>query len=126
MMKGTCEPCGAKKTSFLSTNGTRGGKLDIHSLIGQLPKPKSGQNPPDYKYMGPYNSLNKQLEYDKNTGEVLNWLHKIKKKVDEIVAHHDICYDMANDKGVCDRKMVSQLSQYPTRICVNGVWKQGQ
>ena len=30
--------------------------------------------------MGPYNSLNKQLEYDKNTGEVLNWLHKIKKK----------------------------------------------
>ena len=63
--------------------------------------------------MGPYNSLNKQLEYDKNTGEVLNWLHKIKKKVDEIAAHHDICYDMGNDKGVCDRKMVSQLNSKP-------------
>lgn len=26
MMGGTCEACGAKKTSLLSTDGTRGGK----------------------------------------------------------------------------------------------------
>lgn len=61
-MKGICEVCGVKKTSFVKQPG--GGKLDIHSLIGKLPKPKSGWTPPGYKYMGPYNPLDKQLEYD--------------------------------------------------------------
>ena len=42
-----------------------GGALDIHKLIGKLPKPKAGWTPGQYKYMGPYNPLDKQLEYDK-------------------------------------------------------------
>ena len=36
-----------------------GGSLDIHKLIGKLPKPKSGWTPSNYKYMGPYNPLDK-------------------------------------------------------------------
>ena len=47
-----------------------GGAIDIHKAIGKLPKPKSGWTPGKYKYMGPYNPLENQLEYDKNTGEV--------------------------------------------------------
>ena len=49
---------------------TSGGAIDIHKMIGKLPKPKGGWTPSKYKYMGPYNPLQNQLEYDKNTGEV--------------------------------------------------------
>lgn len=113
MLKGFCEVCGTKKSSFTKMNS--GGKVDIHSLIGKLPRPKAGWTPPGYKYMGPYNPLEKQLQYDPNTGEVLKWNVKPKNKVDEIAAHHDICYDMGKDKGECDRKMVSSLDAIPYR-----------
>ena len=45
-----------------------GGAIDIHKVIGKLPKPKSGWTPSDYKYMGPNNPLDKQLKYDPNKG----------------------------------------------------------
>ena len=48
-----------------------GKEIDIHKLIGKLPRKKSGFTPGRYKYMGPYNPLDEQLKYDKNTGEVL-------------------------------------------------------
>ena len=64
--------------------------------------------------MGPYNPLEKQLEYDPNTGEVLNWKVKPKNRVDEIAAHHDICYDMGKNKGECGKKMVESLDQIPS------------
>ena len=66
-----------------------------------------------YKYMGPYNPLEKQLEYDKNTGEVTKWHVKPYNRVDEIVAIHDICYDMGKSKGECDKKMVKSLDDIP-------------
>ena len=65
--------------------------------------------------MGPYNPLDKQLQYDPKTGEVLKWNVKPKNKVDEIAAHHDICYDMGKDKGECDRTMVKSLDSIPYR-----------
>ena len=34
-----------------------GGALDIHKLIGKVPRPKAGWTPGNYKYMGPYNPL---------------------------------------------------------------------
>jgi len=52
--------------------------------------------------MGPYNPLEKQLEYDKNTGEVTKCHVQPYNKVDEIAAYHDICYDMGKNKGDCD------------------------
>lgn len=90
-----------------------GGAIDIHKMIGKLPKPKSGWTPGQYKYMGPYNPLDQQLEYDKNTGGITKWHVKPYNKVDEIAANHDICYDMGKSKGECDKKMVQSLDQIP-------------
>ena len=45
--------------------------VDIHKWIGKLPRPKAGWTPGKFKYMGAYNPLDKQLEYDPETGEVL-------------------------------------------------------
>ena len=47
--------------------------------------------------MGLYSPLDKQLSYDPNTGEILEWYVKPYNKVDEIVAEH-ICYDMGKTK----------------------------
>ena len=63
--------------------------------------------------MGPYNPLDKQLKYDANTGEVLEWRVKPYNKVNEIAAHHDICYDMGENKGDCDKAMVKSLDMIP-------------
>ena len=87
--------------------------LDIHKWIGKIPKPKAGWTPSDYKYMGPYNPLDKQLEYDRKTGEVTKWHVQPYNKVDAIAAHHDICYDMGKNKGECDKKMVEALDMIP-------------
>ena len=89
----------------------KGGRLDIHKAIGKLPQPKAGFTPGKYRYMGPYNTLDKQLEYDPNTGEVLKWHVQPYNKVDEIAAYHDICYDMGKNKGDCDPQMVPVIGQ---------------
>lgn len=103
-----CAVCGQNKSLFVSGSG-----LDIHSLIGYLPRPEAGFTPGKYKYMGPYNPLHKQLEYDKNTGEIIKWHVKPYNKVDEIAAHHDICYDMKKNKNKCDSDMVKSLDEIP-------------
>ena len=90
-----------------------GSGIDIHKWIGKLPKPKAGWTPGKYKYMGPYNPLEKQLSYDPNTAEVTEWRVKPSNKVDEIAAYHDICYDMGKNKGDCDKEMVESLDQIP-------------
>ena len=90
-----------------------GSGIDIHKWIGKLPKPRAGWTPGKYKYMGPYNPLDKQLNYDPNTGEVLEWKVKPYNRVDEIAAYHDICYDMGKNKSDCDREMVQSLDQIP-------------
>ena len=90
-----------------------GGAIDIHKAFGKIPKPKAGWTPGKYKYMGPYNPLEKQLEYDKNTGQVTKWYVQPYNKVDEIAAYNDICYDMGKNKGDCDRKMVKSLDEIP-------------
>jgi len=80
----------------------KGGAIDIHKAIDKLPRPKAGFTPGKYKYMGPYNPLDKQLEYDPKTGEVTKSYVQPCNKVDEIAADHDICYDMGKNKGDCD------------------------
>ena len=125
MIKSICVECGAKKSQFIkqpaspigappTEEGSRaGGSFDIHKLIGKLPRPKSGFTPGNYKYMGPYNPLDKQLKYDPNTGKVQEWYVKPYNKVDEIAAHHDICYQMGKSKNECDQKMVNDLDNIP-------------
>ena len=90
MLTGTCNLCGSKKCKF--TGKSEGGKLDVHVMIGKLPIPKGGFTPGQYKYVGPYNPLDQQLEYDPKTGEVTKWYVKpYNNKVDEIAAHRDVC-----------------------------------
>ena len=55
MMKGICIVCNSKKSSFIKD--TNGGNIDLHSLIGKLPKPKKGWTLPNHKYTGPWNPL---------------------------------------------------------------------
>ena len=86
-----------------------GKELDIHKMIGKLLKPKAGWTPGKYKYMGPYNPLEKQLECDNNTGEVTKWHVQPYNKVDEIAAYYDICYNKVKNKGDCDKQMVESL-----------------
>ena len=48
--------------------------------------------------MGAYNPLDRQLEYDPETGEVLKWKVIPYNKVDEISAYHGICFDGGKNK----------------------------
>ena len=103
--RSVCVVCGKRKCSFLKRQ--KGGKVDIHNLIGKLPRPKGGWTLPNHKYTGPYNPLDYQLDaYDRPLPgqEPYN-------KVDEIAMRHDICYrDNIDDKHGCDRKMLDELN----------------
>lgn len=113
MIKGTCVVCGSKKSSFVATQAgspvphVQGGRVDIHSLIGKLPKPKHGWTLPNHKYTGPWNPLHEQLDENDNPlpgQEPYN-------QVDAIALKHDICYrDHENDKHGCDKKMIQDLN----------------
>ena len=103
-----CNICGVNKYKFLK-NDKIGDSVDIHKLIGKLPyKPKSGFTPGKYKYMGPYNDLKNQLEYNSD-GEITKYHVIPYNKVDEISAKHDVCCSIGNNKHECDRKMVNEL-----------------
>ena len=103
-----CNICGGKKYKFIKNN-QKGDSVDIHKLIGQLPfKPKSGFTPSKYKYMGPYNDLDNQLEYNSD-GKITKYHVKPYNKVDQIASKHDVCYSIGKNKHECDRKMVNEL-----------------
>ena len=46
MIQSICSECGPKKSQFI--NPKKGGAIDIHKLIGKLPRPKSGFTPGNY------------------------------------------------------------------------------
>ena len=103
-----------------------GGALDIHKAIGMLPKPKSGWTLPGHRYTGPYNPLDKQLEYDPVTGEILEIYDKPTGKTDAIAMQHDIDYSVCKDDKKCkikaDRKMVKALDSVPYNERQWGHW----
>lgn len=113
MKRCVCANCGIVKYSFISSKKS-GGLLDVHSLIGKLPKPKGGFTLPRHKYTGPYNPLDKQLDVNDQPlpgQEPYN-------QVDAISMKHDICYrDNNNKQGKlkCDKEMLSSLSQTKTK-----------
>ena len=82
------------------------GAMDIHKLIGKLPRPKRGFVLPSHKYTGPYNPLKEQLDANDNPlpgQEPFN-------SVDAISLRHDICYRDKN-KHLCDDKMLQDLEE---------------
>ena len=80
--------------------------MDVHKLIGKLPRPENGFVLPGHKYTGPYNPLHNQL--DENDQPLPG--NEPYNAIDEISLHHDICYrDKKNSKSECDEKMLQEL-----------------
>ena len=66
-------------------------------------------------YCGPYNSLNKQLIYDKN-GNILRYIQNPTGETDKICAQHDVDYTLANnlqEKHLADEKMINSINNLP-------------
>ena len=66
-----------------------------------------------YEYLGPYNDLNNQLLYDKQTGDILKYYDKPKNILDKIASKHDTCYSVGKNKNFRDRIMVSEIDNIP-------------
>ena len=88
--------------------------IGLHALLEKNPitkamlKPKFG-----YKYLGPYNPLNKELLYDKNTGDIHAYYDKRKNVLDKIASRHDTYYSIGKNKNDCDRIMVDEINNIP-------------
>ena len=90
--------------------------IDIHSLLGKNPITKKVLQPKfEYRYLGPYNGpLEKQMLYDKQSGEIYKYYDKPKNVLDKIASRHDICYEKwPKNKGLCDRIMVKEIDNIP-------------
>ena len=82
--------------------------MDIHKIIGKIPRPKKGFVLPSHKYTGPYNPLHEQL--DANDQPIPG--QEPYNAVDAISMHHDICYrdnDTKKGKQKCDDYMLHEL-----------------
>ena len=112
---GNCSVCNSKKYMFIK-NELKGSNLfDIHKYIGKMPfRPKSGWTPGNYKYLGPYNPLERQVDFDENTGQIRKISQKLANRLDHIAMQHDICYTInPKNKGDCDRQMVKSIDEMP-------------
>ena len=101
---GQCHLCHCSCSQYI------GSSVDIHKIIGKLPKPKGGFTLPGHKYTGPYNPLEKQL--DQNDQPIRG--QEPYNEVDRISLFHDICYrdnDNKEGKKECDSKMLKSLRE---------------
>ena len=90
--------------------------IDIHALLEKNPVTKKMLQPKfGYKYLGPYNGpLEKQMMYNKRTGDIYKYYDKPKNVLDKIASRHDICYELKpKNKGLCDRVMVKEIDNIP-------------
>ena len=88
--------------------------IDIHALLEKNPITKKMLQPKfGYKYLGPFNNLDRQMLYDKQTGEILKYHDKLKNILDKIASKHDTCYSVGKNKNDCDRIMVKEIDNIP-------------
>ena len=78
--------------------------VDIHKAIGKLLKPKGGWTLLGHKYTGPYNDLEKQVRYDKDTGKILEIYDKPTGKTDAVAMQHDVDYSVCGDDKECKHR----------------------
>ena len=94
-----------------------GAGVDIHKLIGKLPKPAKGWTLPGHKFTGPYNDWDSQVKYDPVTGQILEIYDQPTSRTDAIAMQHDVDYAVCKDDRKCknkaDRKMVKGLDNVP-------------
>ena len=87
---------------------------DIHALLEKNPITKKMLQPKfGYKYLGPYNNLDRQMLYDKQSGDILKYYDKPKHILDKIGSKHDTCYSVGKNKNDCDRIMVNEIDNIP-------------
>ena len=88
--------------------------IDVHALLEKNPITKKMLQPKfGYMYLGPYNPLDKQILYDKQTGNILKYYDKPKNILDKIASKHDTCYSIGKNKNDCDRIMVKVIDNIP-------------
>ena len=96
--------------SLQRQNILKGNGFDIHSLIGKLPRPKKGWVLPGYRYCGPFNPLEEQV--DENGKALLE--HQPYNQVDDVCRIHDNMYSKARnkaDKHKADKVMLDNLKK---------------
>ena len=85
--------------------------INIHALLEKNPITKKMLQPKfGYKYLGPYNKLNTQLLYDKQTGDVLKYYDNPKNISDKIASKNDT---VGKNKNECDRIMFNEIDNVP-------------
>ena len=107
-----------------------GAGVDVHSLIGKLPRPKKGFTLPGHNYTGAWNPLDKQVRFNEN-GKILEIMQQPTGKTDAVAMQHDVDYSICakgknprnpsairHCKNKADRKMVAALDAIP--------WKERQ
>ena len=88
--------------------------IDIHSILGKntitrnVLKPKFG-----YNFLGPYNDLDNQIDYDNRLGTIHKIHVKPKNLLDRTAMLHDVCYAIGKNKNECDREMVKNIDNIP-------------
>ena len=88
--------------------------IDIHALLKKNPIPKKMLQPKfGYKYLGPYNPLDKQMLYSKQTADIYKYYEKPKNILDKIASKHDTCYSLGKNKNDCDIIMVKEIDNIP-------------
>ena len=70
-----------------------GAGVDVHSLIGKLPRPKKGFTLPGHNYTGPWNPLDKQVRFNEN-GKILEIMQQPTGKTDAVAMQHDVDYSI--------------------------------
>ena len=114
------------KTDRKYLDGRSGRGVDIHKMIGKLPKPKAGWTLPGHKYTGPYNDLENQVRYNPETGEILEIYDQPTGPTDAVAMQHDVDYSVCGDDRKCknkaDRKMVKSLDAIPWKERQWGHW----
>lgn len=84
-----------------------GGAIDIHKVIGKLPKPARGWMLPGHKCTGwfkrirPYNNLYSQVKFDPKTGQILEIYDQPTGASDAIAMQHDVDYSVCGDDKKC-------------------------
>ena len=88
--------------------------IDIHALLEKNPITKKMLQPKfGYRYLGPFNNLDRQMLYDKHTGDILKYYDKPKNILDKIASKHDTCYSVGKNKNDCHRIMVNEIDNVP-------------
>ena len=75
-----------------------GAGFDIHAAIGKFPKPKQGWVLPGHNYTGPYNPLEQQVNFDPETGKILEIYQPPTGATDAIAMQHDVDYDVCSNR----------------------------